>query len=166
MADHATNAFEVFSSQEKGHENHLTRALLVLLRLSPLSHEVWLRAIGLGDLGLTGVGEAQYRFQTSSLPGLQADQMLRGISVFISREPAANLGPIAESDDRRMIPDALVTYLGPDDPIVTVIESKVHAVADALQARRINLGFLKPKWDPPEPVALRWSQLIDDLWAL
>ncbi len=163
-----TNAFETFSAKEKGHENHLTRALLVLIRHSALAHEVWLRAIGLGDLGLTGVGEAQYRFQTSSLDllGLETDQPLRGISVFISREQAENLGPVAQSSNQRMIPDALITYLGPDEPIVVVVESKVHAAADAAQARQINLGPYEPTWDPVEPVALRWSTLIDDLWTL
>lgn len=137
-----TNAFGIFSSSGRGHENHLTRALLVLLRHSPLAHGVWLRAIGLGGLGLTGVGEAQYRFQTSALdlPGLESDQPARGISVFISREQAENLGPVAESSDKKMIPDALITYLGPDEPIIVVVESKVHAAADAIQARQINLG--------------------------
>jgi hypothetical protein len=168
MADEAINAFEVFSSLEKGHENHLTRALLVLLRHSPLAHQVWLRAIGLSDLGWARVAEAHYRFQTSSLdlPALQPDQPLRGVSVFISCEEAENLGPIAASEDQKMIPDALIVYPGSPEPIVVVVESKVHAAADALQARRINLGPQAPQWDPSVPVAIRWSKLIDDLWAL
>lgn len=66
MPDLPTNAFDVFSTQEKGHENHLTRALLVLLRLSPLAQEVWLRQIGLGILGLTGAGEPSYAFQSGT----------------------------------------------------------------------------------------------------
>jgi hypothetical protein len=168
MPDEATNAFEIFSSQSKGHENHLTRALLVLLRHSPLAHEVWLRAIGLGGIGLTGVGEARYRFQTSApdLLGLEPDESLRGISVFISREPAVNLGPIAASSDQKMIPDGLVSYADPAPPIVVVIESKVHDAVDAGQARQINLGEYRPAWEPAEPVALRWSTLIDELWLL
>lgn len=47
-----------------------------------------------------------------------------------------------------------------------VVESKVRETADALQARDINLGDLRPKWDPPEPVAFLWSDLIDELWNL
>jgi hypothetical protein len=114
------------------------------------------------------MGEAQYRFQTSSLDslGLDPDQSLRGISVFISRERAENLGAIAESSDQKMIPDALITYLRPDQPIVVVVESKVHAAADVLQARQINLGAYEPQWNPSEPILVRWSTLIDDLWAL
>lgn len=168
MPDLPTNAFEVFSSQERGNENHLTRGLLVLLRLSPLAHEVWLRQIGLGHLGLTGTGEPSYAFQsgTPATPDLddQADAM-RGISAFITREPAYNSGPISKST-RRQIPDALIVYPGPETPIVVVVESKVREAADATQAREINLGDLSPEWDPAEPVELHWATLIDELWGL
>jgi hypothetical protein len=163
-----TNTFEVFSSEKAGNENHLTRALLVLLRLSPLAQEVWLRQLGLGTVGITGIGEPGYSFQTGVPKGPDlGDQSepLRGISVFISREPAYNSGPIAQSD-RRQIPDALITYPGPEPPILVVVESKVRETADALQARDVNLGDLAPKWQPAEPVALLWSDLIDELWNL
>jgi hypothetical protein len=168
MTDLPTNAFEVFSSEARGNENHLTRALLVLLRLCPLAHEVWLRQVGLGDLGLPGVGEATYAFQSkvSGAPVLE-DQVEppRGISVFISREPAYNSGKIINGK-RKQIPDGLITYSGPDTPIVVVVESKVRDAADAFQARDINLAQLRPSWNPPEPVELRWSTLIDELWKL
>jgi hypothetical protein len=163
-----TNAFQVFSSQERGNENHLTRALLVLLRLCPLAQEVWLRRVGLGQLGLSGVGEASYTFQSGTLATTVLDSQEdppRGISVFISREPAYNSGEIVASE-RRQIPDALISYVGPDTPIVVVVESKVREAADALQARDINLGGLKVDWEPPLPVELLWSNLIDDLWEL
>jgi len=55
--DLPTNTFEVFSREKAGNENHLTRALLVLLRLSPLAQEVWLRKLGLGASGITGMGD-------------------------------------------------------------------------------------------------------------
>jgi hypothetical protein len=163
-----TNTFEVFSKEKAGNENHLTRALLVLLRLSPLAHEVWLRRLGLGSQGITAMGEPGYSFQTAvpAAPDLGDDgDEMRGVSVFISKEIAYNSGPIVHSD-RRQIPDALIVYPGPEPPMLVVIESKVRETADALQARDINLGDLKPKWDPPEPVELLWSDLIDDLWSL
>ena len=168
MPDLPTNAFEVFSSEQQGNENHLTRALLVLLRLSPLAQEVRLRQLGLGAAGITGVGSPSYAFQTvvPNAPDLgDQGEPMRGISVFISREPAYNSGPIVQSD-RRQIPDALITYPGPEPPILVVVESKVREMADALQARDVNLGNLRPKWDPPEPVAFLWSDLIDELWNL
>lgn len=169
MPELATNSFEVFSSQERGHENHLTRALLVLLRTSPLAHEVWLRQLGLGEVGLTGVGEPSFAFQTSSVPGLDADvqeHSARGISVFVTREAAENMGDISPSSDRRMIPDGLVTYPSGEVPIVVVVESKVGEAADARQAREVNLGGVRAEWDPPIPINLRWAVLIDELWAL
>jgi hypothetical protein len=164
----ATNSFEVFSSQERGHENHLTRALLVLLRLSPLAHQVWLRQIGLGDVGLVGVGEPTYGFQTGTVPEIDPEtqeEPARGISIFITREPAYNSGEISSSANRQ-IPDGLITYAGQDKPIVTVVESKVREAADAVQAREINLGGVRADWDPKDPVELRWSALIDELWSL
>lgn len=168
MPDLPTNTFEVFSSEKAGNENHLTRALLVLLRLSPLAHEVWLRKVDLGSFGLTGVGDPDFSFQTAvpKAPDLGDEGgQTRGISVFISREPAYNSGPIMQSD-RRQIPDALIVYPGPEPPILVVVESKVRAMADALQARDINLGDLQPNWDPPEPVEILWSDFIDELWRL
>lgn len=168
MPELATNTFEVFSSQASGHENQLTRALLVLLRLSPLAHEVWLRRIGLGELGLVGVGEPAYAFQSGTVPEVDPDgqqEPARGVSVFVTRDKATNTGPIASSD-RRQIPDALIAYFGQDKPIITVIESKVHSGTDAVQAREINLGGVQADWDPSTPIELRWSQLIDDLWSL
>ena len=43
MERDALNFFSPFHRLEPNHENQLTRALLVLLRLSPLAHAVWLR---------------------------------------------------------------------------------------------------------------------------
>lgn len=165
----ATNSFEVFSSQDRGHENHLTRALLVLLRTSPLAHEVWLRQLGLGGVGLTGVGEPSFAFQTSSVPGLDPDSQehsAKGISVFVTREAAESMGEISPSSDRRMIPDGLITYPGGDVPTIVVVESKVGGVVDDRQAREVNLGNIRAEWDPPRPINVKWSDLIDDLWAL
>jgi hypothetical protein len=168
VPDLPTNTFEVFSREKAGNENHLTRALLVLLRLAPLAHEVWLRRLGLGAEGITSMGDPGYSFQTAvpAAPDLGDDGgEMQGISVFISRELAYNSGPIVQSD-RRQIPDALIIYPGPEPPILVVVESKVRETADALQARDINLGTLKLKWSPADPVEILWSDLIDDLWTL
>lgn len=164
MGQLSPNAFEIFSSEQIGAENHLTRGLLVLLRLSPLAHEVWLRQIGLGRDGLTRLGEPTYAFQTGKVPGIDRDAEARGISVFITREEPYNRGPI-EPSQRRQIPDALITYQRHNEPVVVVIESKVRTAADERQAREINLG-ITVRWDPDEPVELRWASLVDELWAL
>jgi hypothetical protein len=164
----ATYAFDVFHSQEAGHENHLTRALLVLLRLSPLAQQVWLRQIGLAELGLVGVGDPTYAFQTGTVPTIDPStqgEPIRGISVFITQVPAYNAAAITTHTDRQ-IPDALITYPAEDTPIVVVVESKVRDAADALQASEINLGGIQVEWSPATPVELLWSNLIDELWSL
>jgi hypothetical protein len=38
----ALNFFEPFERLPPNHENQLTRALLLVLRLSPVAHEAWL----------------------------------------------------------------------------------------------------------------------------
>ncbi len=75
------------------------------------------------------------------------------------------MGKIVNSN-RRQIPDGLIYYPGKDQPVILVVESKVRGSADATQARKINLGGIKPAWDPHVPVDLRWARLIDELWAL
>ena len=42
--------------------------LLVLLRLSPMAHQVWIRQIGRAEQGLTGLGEPAFAFQTGQVP--------------------------------------------------------------------------------------------------
>src|SRR3954453_18506771 len=106
MAELAPNAFRVYSSQLAGQENHLRRALLVLLRLSPLAHSVWLSATGLGEPGLARLGRGVCAFQTGSVPGIDSAVQgapARGVSVFISREPAYNSGPVQHTASQ-MIP--------------------------------------------------------------
>lgn len=71
MGELSPNAFETFSSAATGHENQLTRALLVLLRLSPMAHQVWLRQLGLADLSCEELGEPTIAFQTSRVPGIE-----------------------------------------------------------------------------------------------
>ena len=125
MAELPPNAFDVFSSEKADHENQLTRALLVLLRLSPEAHAVWLRRVGLADQGLTGLGKPEYAFQTGQMPALDPGAgEIRGISVFITREEPYNRGPI-ENVDRDQIPDALITYPESERPVLIVVESKV-----------------------------------------
>lgn len=85
--------------------------------------------------------------------------------MFISREPTYNSGEI-ENTTSPMIPDAIITYPDRDEPVVVVVESKVRMVADATQAREVNLDGVKVKWDPVEPTLMRWAELIDDLWTL
>lgn len=166
LGELSPNAFETFSSAQVGHENQLTRALLVLLRLSPMAHQVWLRQLGVADYGFAELSEPTVAFQTGRVPNVDPEtDGIRGVSVFISREEPQNRGPISASD-RGQIPDALLTYETQEGRIVVVVESKVSGEADEWQAREINLGPIEPTWSPPEPVELRWHSLIDDLWSL
>ena len=46
MESDALNFFMPFRRLEPNHENQLTRALLVVLRFSPMAHAAWLRLVG------------------------------------------------------------------------------------------------------------------------
>jgi hypothetical protein len=59
------NFFRPFERLAPNHENELTRALLVVLRLSPLAHVVWLRYVA-PDRQLEQLPPAE--FDTSSAP--------------------------------------------------------------------------------------------------
>jgi hypothetical protein len=60
MARNALNYFEPYENLPPHHENQLTRALVVVLRLSPLAHAAWLRRVD-PDLALYGLPDASSR---------------------------------------------------------------------------------------------------------
>ena len=90
------NFFQPFENLAPGHENQLTRALLLLLRFSPLAHECWLRHIGLTP-HLYQLPEAVFHTQRRAIP-LEHDEEaepLPLISVFLAP------GTLADRRDRR-----------------------------------------------------------------
>jgi hypothetical protein len=62
----ALNFFMPFRRLEPNHENQLTRALLVVLRLSPMAHAAWLRLVA-RDRDLQRLPVATFRTQTRAV---------------------------------------------------------------------------------------------------
>lgn len=129
------NFFSPYERLVAGHENQLTRALLLVLRMSPLAHVEWLRLVD-PRRSLGSLGTAQFATQRRAIRTTRKDvEDAELVSVFLAPElPAAGAAEVVESD-RGQVLDAVVDY----GELVVVIENKVFE-ADDLQARRLNLG--------------------------
>lgn len=89
MARNALNYFEPYEALPPHHENQLTRALVVVLKLSPMAHAAWLRRID-PTLVLHELPEVEWRVQRRDIvpPGADEPEGLRVASVFVSGERA------------------------------------------------------------------------------
>ncbi|MGO9196766.1 MAG: hypothetical protein ACLQK4_06530 [Acidimicrobiales bacterium] len=146
-----------------GHENQLTRALLLLLRMSPIVHVEWLRLAAPGR-SLAELPPADYDTQRRAVrAAADEEEQAELISVFLAPErPQSGGGAVAESD-RGQVLDAIVDYGG---ELIVVIENKIYD-ADDLQARELNLtGARIALADRQEAVVILWRDLLEALIAL
>ncbi len=96
MARNALNFFEPYESLPPRHENQLTRALVVVLRFSPMAHAVWLRRVD-RELVLQELPAVDWRVQRRDIvpAGTTVEfDGLRVISVFMSGERADGGGDV------------------------------------------------------------------------
>lgn len=159
----ALNYFEPYERLPPGHENQLTRALLVVLKVSPIAHTSWLRRIA-PSLTLTELPPATFSSQRRSIRG-GADQAgdpegPRVISVFLGPE-AAETGDVVRESDRGQVLDAIIGY---GAELAVVVENKI-VEADDWQALNINLGTEKGRLDPAR-VPVAWRDVLEDFMRL
>jgi len=159
----ALNYFEPYERLPPGHENQLTRALLVVLKLSPMAHASWLRRVD-PSLALAELPSATLTTQSRAIRsgGDQAGdpEGPRVLSVFLGPEVAQTDGVVRESD-RGQVLDAILDY---DGELVVVVENKI-AEADHWQSLRINLGTQKARLDTAQfPVS--WRDVLEDFMRL
>jgi hypothetical protein len=163
MADRdPLNFFSPYERLPAGHENQLTRALLLLLRMSPLAHVEWLRLVA-PDHSLRTLPSPEFETQKRAVrASANGDEQAELVSVFLAPErPQAGAGDVVESD-RDQVLDAIVDY----GELVTVIENKVFEAED-LQAREINLdGAGVQLVDGQEVVVVLWRDLLEALTGL
>lgn len=156
------NFFSPYERLPPGHENQLTRALLLLLRMSPLAHVEWLRLIA-PDRSLRALPSAEFDTQRRAVrvdgDGVEQAEL---VSVFLAPErPQSGGGDVVESD-RGQVLDAIVDY----GELIAVIENKVFE-ADDLQARQINLdGTGVQLVDGQEVVIVVWRDLLEAFTGL
>lgn len=158
------NFFSPYERLPAGHENQLTRALLLLLRMCPMAHVEWLRLVVPGR-SLRALPPAEFDTQ---LRAVRADgdddgtEQAELVSVFLAPERPQSSGRDVVESDRRQVLDAIVDY----GELVTAIENKVFEAND-LQARQINLdGAGVQLVDDREVVVVVWRDLLEAFTGL
>ena len=157
------NFFSPYERLPAGHENQLTRALLLLLRMSPLAHVEWLRLVE-PILSLSKLPPAEFDTQKREIGVAEGDaESAKLISIFHAPErPQESSADVVESD-RGQVLDAILNYGG---EVVTVVENKIFE-ADDLQAKQINLGESSIKLaDGQQVVVVLWRDLLEALTGL
>lgn len=152
------NIFVPFDRAAASHENQLTRALLVVLRCSPMAHQAWLRVVE-PEQKLSDLSKAEFASQrqlvldpTTQVPEGEA---VSGISVWLAPDAVEVNSPIASSD-RQQVLDGIVTY---GNDLVVVIENKIACSAITDQPRHINL-YGSPVNCEKKARSVSWQQLL------
>ena len=126
--EHHLSVFRPYERDAK-HEDQLTRAALIVMKLVPLAHEAFLGLAGCERL--SGLPAARFDMQTEKLVPLDPDaedpEVAEVVSVFLG--PHENLAETQEANlasARRARYDGVIQY-GSD--LLVVIESKLYASA-------------------------------------
>jgi len=131
----ALNFFEPFERLPPNHENQLTRALLLILRLSPVAHAAWLARAAptrrLHELPVAIFNTQRRAVRVES----NAEDQVPVISVFLAPNQPLGEDVIVKESDRLQVLDAVIEY---GDALVMVVENKVAEASDA-QARELNI---------------------------
>ena len=159
--DTRLNFFSPYEKVAAWHENQLTRALLVLLRYSPICHQAWLQLVAPdGSLQLYDLPKPDFATQRQRIRGANAalpeSDAMRGISVWLAPD-ATRIDDPVEPSDRRQILDGIVTY-GSD--LVVVIENKIKPGPISKQPRQINVHGLPIIFDEV-PRSITWQRLLE-----
>lgn len=164
------NVFEPYAELARGHEDQLTRAAMIVLRLVPLAREALLRAIG--EPPLSRLPECAVDLQSTHLVDPAEEHAARGrvargrlVSVFLTPdiEPQAISQEIVETDRGQRF-DGVLRF---DPELVVLIESKVcrrWARRNGHRVAELNLGGVR--FDEARTCVLRWHDLLEDWWRL
>ncbi|MBB1471650.1 hypothetical protein H5368_01245 [Luteimonas sp. MC1782] len=159
MTNHL-NFFVPYESATSWHENQLTRALLVVLRYSPIAHQAWLHLVA-PERSLQTLPKAEFATQRQRImtgpPGAEGDA-IPGISVWLAPD-AERVRASVEASDRQQVLDAIISY-GSD--LVIVVENKISWRGPTEQAHRINLHGAPVKFDE-QPRSVQWQHLLEIL---
>ncbi|MEQ1844679.1 MAG: hypothetical protein ABL983_03770 [Nitrospira sp.] len=159
--DSHLNFFVPYERAAASHENQLTRALLVVLRYSPMAHQAWLRMVA-PKHDLHNLSKAEFAVQRQRVLGTDSEvpegEAVPGISVWLAPDAVPVSTPI-ESSERQQVLDGIVTY-GTD--LVVVIENKVAWGGVTDQPHRINLHG-SPVVFEEKPCSVTWQHLLEVL---
>lgn len=164
MSSDRLNFFEPWEGLPAHHENQLTRALLVVLRYSPIAHQALLSLLPHGARSgevppLHELPKPEFQTQRRRiLEGpVQRDEPVPGVSVLLAgdvREAGAQA--VAERSGSDQVLDGIVRY---GDRLVLVIESKLGGPSETQQHERIN-SYGQPVEFSGPPVELAWREWL------
>ena len=166
MSGHDTlNFFDPNRDIPAHHENQLTRACLVVLRISPAAHQVWLSLAAPGrklyELPRPWSFDTQRWQMFGSAPDVA--EPIQGISVLQAADVQVVDGPV-QITDRGQVLDGIVRY---GDELLIVIETKLDGPVATRQAQDLNIHGAHVRFDGGvQTVSWRdllaaWSDLIE-----
>lgn len=152
------NFFLPYQSAPAGHENQLTRALLVVLRYSPLAHQSWLSLVSPGR-SLHELPRPQFATQRQRIDVASSDvgegEEIPGVSVWLAPD-ATHIEGVMEASDRQQVLDGIITY-GTD--LVVVVENKIHWNRPTTQPNHINLHGSPVRFEE-RPRSVQWQEVL------
>jgi hypothetical protein len=156
--DRHLNFFVPYENAAAWHENQLTRALLVVLRYSPMAHQAWFRLVA-PKRELHDLSKADFATQRQRVLGTDTEvsegEVIPGISVWLAPDAAQDIAPIKDSD-RQQVLDGIVNY---GNDLVVVIENKIGWGGVTEQPHRINLHGSPVRFEE-KPRSVKWQQLL------
>jgi hypothetical protein len=164
------NVFEPYKDLSRGHEDQLTRAAMIVLRLVPLARETLLAAIGepsQSRLPDCVVDMQAIHIVDPSEEGVAGGGVKRGrlVSVFLTPdiEPFEVAQEVTETDKGQRF-DGVLRF---DPELVVVLESKVcrrWARRNGHRVAEMNLGGTL--FGERRTQVVRWHDLLESWWRL
>ncbi len=164
------NVFEPYRELGRGHEDQLTRAAMIVLRLVPMAREALLQAIG--EPSQSRLPDCVVDMQATNLVDPSEENASGGevererlVSVFLTpdTEPV-DVSPEITEIDRGQRFDGVLRF---DPELVVVLESKVcrrWARRDGKRVAELNLGGTR--FAQRRTQVLRWHDLLEAWWRL
>jgi hypothetical protein len=164
------SVFEPYADLARGHEDQLTRAAMIVLRLVPLARETLLHEIG--ERSLSQLPDCTVDLQATHLvdpteEGARDGKVKRGrlVSVFLTPdfEPPRIEEEIVETDRGQRF-DGVLRF---DPELVVLLESKVcrrWARRNGHRVAEVNLGGVE--FAERRTCLLRWHDLLESWWRL
>jgi hypothetical protein len=164
------NVFEPYRELSRGHEDQLTRAAMIVLRLVPLAREALLAAIG--EPSQSRLPDCIVDMQATNIvdpseENVAAGEVERGrlVSVFLTpdTEPFELAEEVSDTDENQRF-DGVLRF---DPDLVVVLESKVcrrWARRNGHRVAELNLGGTR--FAERRTSLLRWHDLLESWWRL
>jgi hypothetical protein len=154
--------FRPYSFNPK-HEDQLTRAALIVMKLVGRAHDEFLALANCS--ALSTLPSPRYDLQTEDLvpPNATgtASTIKKLVSVFLTPDEQVQGFDQVDSSDRRARYDGVIQY---GSELLVVIESKLFSGVSHFQAQNINLKGAKFK--NRRPISIRWHELLNRWWDL